>query len=49
MPRDRAVLLDHVCKRYGRLPSEVRDRSIDDLLFDIHVAMAGVEAENEKR
>ena len=46
--RERARTLDYVARRYGRLPSEIRERSIDDLMFDLFVASVG-EAETQER
>lgn len=36
-----------VCRRYGVLPSEIKNGTIDDLQFNILVANTGVDAENK--
>lgn len=46
------LLLDHLCKRYSRLPSEVMGISGDEVLafqLDMAIMAVGVMSENDQR
>lgn len=45
-----AILLDHLCKRYGRLPSEVMhlDDEILSYQFDMAIMVRGFQHEKEQ-
>lgn len=45
--RDKLLDIDLISKRYGVLPSTIKNGTIDDLQFNMLVATMGIEAENK--